>query len=79
MYKYQHSPYWKPQAAVRQSPTIQRPLILLAVMSMPPELKGSTDMQIEQAGFIEGPPRPDDIEEAKAASVFEVCFLQVAG
>ncbi|GES63188.1 MFS transporter [Aspergillus terreus] len=40
-------------------------------MSMPPKLKASSDMHIEQAGFAEAPPRPDDIEEAKATSVFE--------
>ncbi|KAL3435088.1 major facilitator superfamily domain-containing protein [Aspergillus tetrazonus] len=28
-------------------------------------------MHIEQAAFVEGAPRPDDIEEAKASSVFE--------
>ncbi|RJE17592.1 Major Facilitator Superfamily [Aspergillus sclerotialis] len=40
-------------------------------MSMPPELKASTDMHIEKAEIAEAPPPADDIEEAKAASVFE--------
>lgn len=43
---------------------------------MPPKSKPSNDMHIEQAAFVEGDPRPDDTEEAKASSVFEVCFLR---